>query len=265
MLQHRFNVRSYARARAASDLDFTRHLAASEALISRLCDRYQIRGKSILSLGSGDGAREYWMTPANRVTMVGLGSPAPADDSDGVPADRYVTGDIGTFVRSCRETFDVLFVSGTASLELSTATGDATGDPLLRTVMTALPLVKQCGLVILQHSPFGIDADPGDLYFNRLADQFDRHGVRLAEAYHLRKSAQRVLVTATKSDIAGRTMLLQQLAGRPPITTLQGSRTGEPSRDIVQIDLLEFMSPRRFELRRLMDALRPQRQRAAAA
>jgi hypothetical protein len=258
--QYSIDLRSYARARInAGDATFSRNLELCKGPIEQLCDRYQLRGKHILSLGTGDGFEEYWMTPANRLTMVDINDPI-AEFSDaargaGTPADRYFVVDAQKFVSECDDNFDVLYVSSFHPDEFrrealqadfvkvrspddayNYITWKAGTPPYHHTIEDALRLVKNDGLIILQHYRGGIDVTANPQYLRDVIQQFDRHGVRLAELHHFRESPKHLLVTARRCDQTGIRGFQAWIKGRPAITTFHGRYDNPINRDVVRID-----------------------------
>jgi hypothetical protein len=258
--QYSVDIRSYARARAAAgDSTFAKNMALCKKPIEQICNRYQLRGKHVLSLGTGDGFEECWMAPANRLTMVDISDSVAAFKEaargTGTPADRYFVADAHDFIGQCQETFEVLYVSSFHPDELrreaiqtdfrkmrSPDEADnyitwKAGTPAYHHIIEdALDLVKPDGLIILQHYRGGIDITANPQYVDDIVWQFARHGVHLVELHHFRESPMHLLVTARRCSKAGIQQFRSWLKGRPPITTFHGRYDNPLNQDILRIE-----------------------------
>jgi hypothetical protein len=264
-MQYLFEMRSYASARMARDAKFRHNVEVCRPPIRQIQERFDLRVKNILSIGAGDCFEEYWLSPANNITAVDINDSlrefAAGSKGVGWPGDRYIVQDAAEFVEECNETFDLVYISSFAPDEYrreelqaefvkqrseeeayNYITWRAGTKPYHPIIESALRLVKQNGLIILQHYRGGVDVVTNPHYLRDIAIQFGTYGVRLIEAYHFRASPQHLLVVATKRDQDGAGKYGNWLKHRTKITTFHGRYDTDINKDVVQLELIEHAS-----------------------
>lgn len=218
---HHFDMVDYAARRMADDTYFHTNCALCERPITNLVERYGLAGKSVLSIGAGDGFEEYWMARAGcRLTLVDIATGAPTYFAK-PGADRYFVSDADTFISSAAETFDVVYASsfhpdeirrgevqrnfqhrsGTLSRVIFGTWPPGT-EPYSATLVNAFRLAKPGGLLIFQHyygSPCPIESP---FYLSAVAAQFRAYGAELVEAHTTRKPSNLLHIVAGRFDRA---------------------------------------------------------------
>jgi hypothetical protein len=260
MRTYHLDLQNYARTRIESgNTSFAKNISLCERPIRELCARYDIKGKTVLSLGAGDAFEEYWMAVSdNRLTLVDITDPVAEYEaalSSEVQNDRYIVGDAGEFVDGCEETFDILYISSlhpdeirreelqadfvktrTFMQAVNHRTWKAGTEAYHPIIERALRLVKSDGLIILQHYRGGLDIRFNPDYVADLERQFGRHGVRVVELHHFRASPAHLLVTARLCDRHSLSRFRVWLMGCPEITIFHGRYDNDINKDVVRID-----------------------------
>lgn len=257
MKKYQLSLERYASVRGARDPGYVTNLELVRAPIQQLMARFDVRGKSILSIGAGDCFEERWMAPANKVTAVDISDRMSGFDeafqADG--PDQYIVQDAAEFIESCRDHFQLVYISSfepdeyrreqlqqawrdrrTAGQRSRHVTWEPGETPYHPVIESSLRLVRPGGLVILQHYRGGVNVVANPHYFRDVETQFSRHGVNLVEAHHFRASPQHLLLVAMKHDPIGVQRYRDWLRDRPAITTFHGRYNDPINRDVVRID-----------------------------
>jgi hypothetical protein len=220
------------------------HALRVEAAIAQIARRYDIKNKSILSLGGGTGAEEFYLWHhGNRLTIIDI------DEGGGIEPvlKRLAQGNLHYFVDDAHnveltEKFDVLFLSGFTPDELRRSeiiqqrSGETYDrmlalndggwewpwwvDPLHPIVMRFAAQLRTGGTMIVQSYCGSLDAAYQRYYLWAFDRQLEQVGMRLREVYRFANLTGIMLYVASKGTVNWPLF--------PPITRFHG-RT-EPER-----------------------------------
>jgi hypothetical protein len=218
--------------------------------IKNLIARYGLAGKSILSLGAGEGHEEHTFHSAGcRLTLNDV-NPAfepylkrlPAVGLDHSRLLTYSNEDAAEFVRRCPEgTFDLLYVSsfhpdevrreqiqstfagkGQRSVFYSGVTWPKGEKPYLDILVEAFRTVRPGGLIMFQHYRGGVDISFNSHYLESVRKQFAEHRTALLEAYCFRQAPSVLLNVAFKGDEKAARVFGETIRRNPEIFSFHG-------------------------------------------
>lgn len=243
--------------------------------INELIARYDLAGKSILSLGAGEAFEEFWYSEAGcRLTLNdinpayenALSRLAPAAPPS--PNLDYVVGDAAEFLRGNREHFDLLYVSSFHPDEIrrekiqqefirgymrhwlrivswvgrrfgfrhSIASWPRDAQTYVDTLFHAFEHVRPGGMIIFQHYRGGVSLDSNPHYVEDVASQFSQRGATLLEVFAFRKSPGNILVVASKENEIDAAQSMKRILQRPPLTVFHGRFANETLKsDVVKV------------------------------
>jgi hypothetical protein len=246
----------------------TKNVFLCEAAMSGLIARYDLAGKSILSLGAGIAFEENWFHRAGcRLTLNDLDQPSVGIEGylrtltrvdESLPDMlRYEIGDAADSVKKyAPSAFDVLYVSSFHPDEIRremiqeefkkcrsdeearhNITWPSDEKAYIEVMMLAIERVRPGGLVIFQHYRGGVYSDANPHYLKAVQVQLAENGATLLEAYAFRKSPPHMLLVAYRGDAEqALEFARQQLSDRPCIRTFHGRYPDEAIKtDVVKI------------------------------
>ncbi len=227
-----------------------RNVLLCERAMKGLIARYRLQGKSILSLGSGEGHEEYWFHRARcRLTLNDINikfeaylktlAPVPATDPDVLVFSNEDAKDYlgrcqggefdALYVSSChpdevrREEIQADFIRQRDSKDVLLGITWPKGTlPYLDVIVNAFRAVKSQGLIILQHYRGGANVLLNRHYLEGVKSQFAANGVTLLEAYCFRRAPSELLIVAFKGDEASACRLAKELMAQPEISSFHG-------------------------------------------
>ena len=207
-----------------------------------LIERYQLAGKSVLSLGCGESFEEFWFHDNGcSLTLNDIDLHFDPEGCQGTGLIFY-HGDAGAALADIEDgQFDLLYVSSfhpdeirreEIQAEFATrrspeqayhhVTWPEDEMPYHETLHAALSKVRDGGLAIFQHYRGGVYIDSNPHYLDAIEKQFQSMGVRLLEVYVFRRSTAHLLVVGYKGDAAPALELSKALKARPEIKTFHG-------------------------------------------
>jgi hypothetical protein len=190
--------------RLLQDRQMAEWAAMCEKPIKQLIARYDLAGKSILSLGSGEAFEEYWFHKAGwRLTLNEIsGKIATTLRTIPVGDDRFVIDDAAKWLALSNETFDVVYASSFAPDEhrresmLVGGRWQTGNDPFSSVLIDA---AKRGQVSIFQHYKGGVPNVA--VYLKDIRRQFAGSGLRLEEAFCFRHSVKNFPVIASRNKI----------------------------------------------------------------
>ena len=230
------------------------NVALCKAPMKGVIERYALSGKAVLSLGSGTAFEEAWFHRAGcKLTLNDLDVPhhgiepylkslTPVADTSAGALTFCIEDAAETVKRFADGRFDVLYISsfhpdeyrrGEIQREfakrrslLSRMKDPATWPPNTEThldlMVNAFRTVKSGGLIIFQHYAFGVPMNSNPHYLAAVRDQFRAHGATLVEAFTFRRSTSKLLLVATRGDMAVAERCARSLQDRPEIRQFYG-------------------------------------------
>ncbi len=184
-----------------------------DACMQELVARYDITGKSVLSVGAGTAAQErQFALSGNDLLLIDIDEhrsllPILAKLAE-KPGLSYWIGDAAEFEQSLG-TYDVLYFSSFTPDEMrrgSMVRGNAdrgrpwavSDDPFHPVVMAYTSALKEEGLLIIQSYCGGIDTDANPDYLAACRRQLGEHGMYLMEVHRFKQTHGVMLYTAVK-------------------------------------------------------------------
>ncbi|WP_417418060.1 hypothetical protein [Hoeflea sp.] len=220
-----------------------------------LIERYQLAGKSVLSLGSGHSFEEFWLHETGcDLTLNDIDLPVNVDLCQGDGMTFYHGDAAEAFEDIPDNQTDLLYISSFHPDELRREAIQADfvprrtpeqsnhyvtwpdGElPYHSTIYDALAKIKDGGLAVFQHYRGGVCIDYNPHYLDAIRDQFESAGVQLLEVYAFRRSTAHVLVVGYKGDASHALAFSKSLQGHPEIKTFHGRyQDREISADVVK-------------------------------
>ncbi|OQW50458.1 MAG: hypothetical protein A4S09_01300 [Proteobacteria bacterium SG_bin7] len=219
-----------------------------------IVNRYQLKEKTVLSLGCGNSFEEFWFHDAGcTLALNDLDSPLKfgsnelslvAQATTSQPKNlSFFVGDASTLILGeyLNQIFDCIYVSSfhpdeirreTIQENFKLARGQwedinqiswpGNEKPYLEILLQASKFVRPSGLLIFQHYRGGVDISRNHHYLDCVQKQFSDHGITLLEAYCFRRSPQNLLIVGLKGNSSDAVAFRQKLSSSDEIKEFHG-------------------------------------------
>ena len=264
-----------------------KNILLTEKAMKGLIERYSIKNKSILSLGSGEAFEEYWFYQygcnlvLNDIDSSGkieahLQSIKHKDIKNSLTY--YICDALEMIEDNYDSNFDILYVSSFHPDEIRREeiqknfynkssyfrkiisrylcnTWPVNKEPYLDTLVKALNLLKKDGLAIFQHYRGGVDLLWNPHYFELAKKQFRKYGCEILEIYTFKKSTVHLLMILYCGNKKDAKNYAKTLKFKNKIKTFHG-RYPYKSINTNTVRIFNILNPIPFKLKVLFTPIR---------